>query len=100
MRVVPDLNRKQPHWLDFPAVRATLERWGVLPEGVRRQEVAKTGLRVRKILTAGEDPVATMLEHFRKFPPDLIVLATQQKEGLARWLHKSVAEPLARRSRA
>jgi nucleotide-binding universal stress UspA family protein len=44
--------------------------------------------------------VATMLEHFRKFPPDLIVLATQQKEGLARWLHKSVAEPLARRSRA
>ena len=100
MRVVPDLSRKQPHWLDFPAVRVTLARWGVLPEGVRRQEVAKTGLRVRKILTAGDDPVATVLQHFRKFPPDLIVLATHQRDGLARWLHKTVAEPLARCSGA
>jgi nucleotide-binding universal stress UspA family protein len=41
-----------------------------------------------------------MLRHFRRFPPDLIVLATHQREGLDRWLHKAVAEPLARRSGA
>ena len=100
MHVVPGASKKPADWLDFPAVRETLARWGVLPEGVRRQEVEKTGLRVRKIITSGDDPVETMLKHFRKFPPDLIVLATQQREGIARWLHQSVAEPLARRSRA
>ena len=41
-----------------------------------------------------------MLRHFRRFPPDLIVLATHQREGIERWLHKAVAEPLARRSGA
>jgi nucleotide-binding universal stress UspA family protein len=77
-----------------------LARWGVLPEGVQRQEVAKTGLRVRKILKSSTDPVGTMLRHFHRFPPDMIVLATHQRGGLARWLSKAVAEPLARRSRA
>jgi nucleotide-binding universal stress UspA family protein len=41
-----------------------------------------------------------MLRHFQKYPPDLIVLATHQRDGLARWLSKAVAEPLARRSGA
>ncbi len=100
MHVEPSLSSEKPDWLDFPGVRATLTRWGVLPEGVGRQEVAKVGLQVRKILKSSTDPVETMLRHFQRFPPDLIVLATHQREGLARWLHKAVAEPLARRSRA
>jgi len=100
MHVEPSLSSEKPGWLDFPGVRATLTRWGVLPEGVARQEVAKVGLRVRKILKSSTDPVETMLRHFQRFPPDLIVLATHQREGLDRWLHKAVAEPLARRSRA
>ena len=41
-----------------------------------------------------------MLRHFRRLPPDLIVLATHQREGIERWLHRAVAEPLARRSGA
>ena len=41
-----------------------------------------------------------MLAHFHRSPPNLIVLATRQREGLARWLSKAVAEPLARRSGA
>lgn len=90
----------EPYWLDFPAVRATLTRWGMLPPDVQREEVVKTGLHIRKILKSGSDPVVTMLRHFRSFPPDLIVLATHQREGLERWLHKAVAEPLARRSGA
>jgi nucleotide-binding universal stress UspA family protein len=100
MHVEPSLSPEKPYWLDFPAVRTTLARWGVLPEGIRRQDVAKTGLRVRKILRASADPVETMLRHFQKYPPDLIVLATHQRDGLARWLSKAVAEPLARRSGA
>jgi nucleotide-binding universal stress UspA family protein len=100
MHVEPTLSPDKPYWLDFPAVRATLARWGVLPEGVGREEVAKVGLRIRKILKSSTDPVETMLRHFGRFPPDLIVLATHQREGLTRWLHQAVAEPLARRSGA
>jgi nucleotide-binding universal stress UspA family protein len=100
MHVETHSSPEQPYWLDFPAVRATLARWAVLPEGVRRDEIAKAGLRIRKTLKSGADPVETMLRHFRKLPPDLIVLATHQREGIERWLHKAVAEPLARRSGA
>lgn len=100
MHVEKHLSAGEPHWLDFPPVRITLARWGILPPGVRREEVAKTGVRIRKILRSGSDPVDTMLRHFRGFPPDLIVLATHQRQGLDLWLHKAVAEPLVRRSRA
>jgi nucleotide-binding universal stress UspA family protein len=100
MHVETHLNPEKPYWLDFPAVRATLSRWGILPEDIGRDEVAKVGLRIRKILKSGADPVGTMLRHFRRLPPDLIVLATHQREGIERWLHKAVAEPLARRSGA
>ena len=100
MHVETQLNPEKPYWQDFPVVRATLSRWGILPEGARRDEVAKAGLRIRKILKSGGDPVGTMLRHFRKLPPDLIVLATRQREGIERWLHKAVAEPLARQSGA
>jgi Universal stress protein UspA and related nucleotide-binding proteins len=100
MHVETQLNPEKPYWQDFPVVRATLSRWGILPEGARRDEVAKGGLRIRKILKSGADPVGTMLRHFRKLPPDLIVLATRQREGIERWLHKAVAEPLARQSGA
>ena len=100
MHVEPALSAEKPYRLDFPAVRGTLARWGVLPAGIKRQDVAKTGLRVRKILKASAGPVETMLRHFQKYLPDLIVLATHQRDGLARWLSKAVAEPLARRSGA
>jgi nucleotide-binding universal stress UspA family protein len=100
MHVETHRSPEKPYWLDFPAVRTTLTRWGILPEGVPRDEVSKAGLRVRKILTSGADPVETMMRHFRRFSPDLIVLATHQREGVERWLHKAVAEPLARRSGA
>lgn len=94
------LSPQEPYWLDFPAVRATLARWGVLPDGARPEDVAKVGLRIRKILKSGADPLETMMRHFRRFPPDLIVLATHQRDGIERWLHKAIAEPLGRRSGA
>lgn len=100
MHVETSVGPEKPYWLDFPAVRATLTQWDILPEGVRPSEVAKAGVRIRKILACSTDPLETMLRHFEKFPPDLIVLATHQRTGIERWLHKAVAEPLARRSRA
>ena len=88
------------HWTDFPRVRATLARWGILPPDAPREEVAKIGVRVKKLVERGSDPVGTMLEYCGDHPPDLIVLATHQRDGLSRWAHKSIAEPLARESGA
>ena len=97
MHVEAHLKPEKAYWLDFPAVRATLSRWSILPSGVRQEEVVKAGLCIRKILTSSADPIESMLRHFHRFPPGLIVLATHQRDGLDRWLHKAVAEPLARR---
>ena len=88
------------HWTDFPGVRATLARWGILPNEAKREEVANTGMDVKKIVLEGADPVESMLQYCREHLPDLLVLATHQREGLGRWLHREVAEPLARKSRA
>jgi nucleotide-binding universal stress UspA family protein len=93
-------NEADNHWTDFPGVRATLARWGVLPAGAAREEISKTGIDVKKIVLEGKDPVESMLFYCRRHPPDLLVLATHHREGLSRLLHHEVAEPLARRSRA
>lgn len=86
-------------WLDFPGVRATLERWGLLPEGSRRVDVAQTGLQVQKVVAYGDNPADAILHYLRQEPTDLVVLATHQHDGMARWWHKAVAEPIARKSR-
>jgi nucleotide-binding universal stress UspA family protein len=91
---------KDVHWSEFPGVRATLARWRILPTDADIDEVAKLGLRIRKILNSERDPLAAMTDYCETHPPDLLVMATHQREGLERWLHKPVAEPLARRSRA
>src|ERR1044071_26292 len=88
------------YWSEFPAVRATLARWGVLRENASRQEVLKSGMDVKKIVLSGADPVESILEYCRHHRPDLLVLARHQRDGLARWLHREVAGPRARNSRA
>ncbi len=85
-------------WTDFPGVRKTLGRWGV---GLKHDgQNPIPSVYVSKFLSAGPDPLASMLRHFHRFPPDLVVLATHQRGGLARWLYKSIGEPLARSSGA
>lgn len=99
MHVEPPSAPESADWSEFPGVRATLARWGVLPEGVPTHAVGETlGLSVRKVIKASDDPLDSILAHLRTFAPDLIVLSTHQREGLDRWLHRSIAEPLARRS--
>ena len=97
MHVAADVD--DMHWGDFPGVRSTLARWGILPEGSAQDEVVKLGLNVEKILSTKADPVDSILSYLEDSPANLVVLATHQREGLARWLHKAVAEPIARRSK-
>jgi len=87
-------------WMDFPGVRETLVRWGLLPEGSPRSAVPQLGIDVRKVVAQQRDPdpVKVVLRYLDEHPADLIVLATHQHEGRVRWLQRSVAEPVARRA--
>lgn len=85
-------------WSDFPGVRETLERWGLLEKGSPKSAVANLGIDARKVVAQENDPVEAVLRYLKQHPADLIVLATSHREGRARWLGKSVAEPVARRA--
>ena len=85
-------------WDDFPGVRETLERWGLLPKGSPASAVGELGVDADKVLARESDPVTAVLRYLKKHPADFIVLATSQREGRVRWLGKSVAEPVARKA--
>ncbi len=83
----------------FPGVRETLEHWGAIPPDSGKDAVAALGIDVRKVVEKHGEPVHTVISYLKRHPTDLIVLATHQYQGRERWLRKSVAEPIARRSR-
>jgi nucleotide-binding universal stress UspA family protein len=87
-------------WTDFPGIRTTLERWGLLPAGSARSAVGSLGIEVRKVLATHEDPVRASLAFLEAHPTDLIVLATHRRGERAGWLGSSVAEPIARGAEA
>lgn len=97
MHVAAD--RHDVHWSDFPGVRAMLARWGLLPEGSPKYAVAKLGLNIEKIVSTRADPMHSMLHYLAENPTDLVVLATHQHAGWARWWRPAIAEPMARRAK-
>jgi nucleotide-binding universal stress UspA family protein len=87
-----------PDWHSFPAVRATLARWGLLGADAPRAAVYNDlHVRVAKVATRDSDPVRATLDFLERHEPDLLVLATEGREGLPRWIRPSKAETLARR---
>jgi nucleotide-binding universal stress UspA family protein len=83
-------------WQDFPGVRDTLERWGILPKNSPSTAVVDMlGIEVGKVIAAGKDPVRACVGYLKKHPADLIVLAVHPREGRMQWLEKSVGEPIA-----
>jgi nucleotide-binding universal stress UspA family protein len=86
-------------WTGFPAVRATLERWGTLEPGSPRSAVfEQLAVRIKKVRLESRNPVEAILHYLAKHPTDLIVLATEGRTGLPSWLQPSVAERVAERS--
>ena len=86
-------------WTRFPGVRETLERWGFLEPGSPRSAVfEELKVRVRKIAVRSRHPTLAMLRFLDEQPTDLMVLATGGRDGVPRWVQRSVAEPVARRS--
>jgi nucleotide-binding universal stress UspA family protein len=91
-----------PHrdWSGFPAVRSTLERWNLLRPGSKQEQVfEELGVRVGKVAIPSHFPALAVLNYLDGHPTDLLVVATEGREGVARWLHGSVAEAMARWTR-
>ena len=86
----------ESHMDYFPAVRETLERWGLLAPGSPRSAVAQLGVRVEKVIAGRDDAVKTVLGFLHRQRVDMIVLATSDHSGRVRWLGKSVSQPIAR----
>ena len=85
-------------WSQFPGVRETLERWGLLPAGSPKSAVAQLGIDARKIVAPEAEPVDAVINYLEDHPTDLIVLSTSQRDGRIPWLGKSVASPVTRKS--
>jgi nucleotide-binding universal stress UspA family protein len=84
-------------WNKFPAVRKTLERWGLLGPGSAQEDVfAHLGVRVAKVTIDSSMPVHALHGWIDRNPADLLVVATEGREGLSRWMQGSVAEAMAR----
>ena len=84
-------------WVAFPHVRQTLAHWGLMDERADTAAIyAKLGVKVVKAEMMPMDPVDGIMRFLHDHPAELMVLATEGREGLARWLHGSVAEALAR----
>jgi nucleotide-binding universal stress UspA family protein len=87
-------------WQRFPPVRGVLERWGLLAPGSAQADVAaKLGVKVTKTSIASRFPAVAIVDYLADEPADLLVVATEGRDGAARWLRGSVAEAMARRSR-
>ena len=81
----------------FPAVRKTLERWKLLDRGSAQEAVyEKLGVSVRKIKLGSHFPALAVVQHLENDRADLLVVATEGRKGVARWMHGSVAEAMAR----
>ena len=85
-------------WTEFPRVRRTLESWNLLPLGSTAQDIAGLGLDVEKVVLPYADPARSIVRYLHRHPHDLIVLATHHYDGLKRWVHDPVAEPISRES--
>jgi nucleotide-binding universal stress UspA family protein len=86
-------------WADFPHITKTLQDWGVLPPAATHSDVKEFGLEILKIQHTGEHVLSQIERFAAEHHPELIVLATHQREGIDRILHRSLAEPIARDSK-
>ena len=96
LRMLHVASNAHSDWHDFPGVRETLVRWGLIQADSPRGAVAELGIDVRKVIAESDQPVRACLSYLEKHPADLIVLAVHTHEGRTGWLHRHVGEPIAK----
>lgn len=98
LHVAPD--HHDVDWADFPHVRDLLRDWEIIPEDASREMIRAAGIRVKKAIRSGKNPVAEISGYLEEHPTDLVVLATHQRTGLDAWMHHSRSEAIARKTTA
>ncbi|WP_306118183.1 MULTISPECIES: universal stress protein [unclassified Roseitalea] len=76
-------HRKPAAFGEFPAVRATLSKWG---------EAADHLPDIRKVEAVGSNVQRVVGEYLARHPADLVVMASHPRTGLAAWLKPSIAQ--------
>ena len=93
--------KDESKWKQFPGVRDTLERWDLLEKNSPRSAVFDNlGVSVKKVAISGISATSSVQDYLNRNPVDLIVLATEGREGAPRWLKHSKAEAISRTSEA
>jgi hypothetical protein len=83
----------------FPSIRKTLVQWGLYDEQNNSPVILEElNMRIKKINLKTTHPLKSIIAYLQTTPTDLIVLATEGREGLARWIRPSMAERIAHRS--
>ncbi len=80
-------------WEEFPKISRTLESWGLSAEPLGDEKELD---HVRRFTPYGKEPVHPLLAYIDESLPDLMVMATHRRRGFDRWLHKEIAQKLAR----
>jgi len=96
LHVDPPNTRKT--WSQFPKVRETLSKWGLLEPNASKEDLAALKLRIRKTIARGQDPEKAMLKHLEKHHTDLMVVATHKRQGLSRLFNPSIASSIAQKT--
>ncbi len=96
MHIDPDVARED--FEEFPRILPILEQWKILQSQSTKDHVAQLGLSIHRTRAVAKNPTEALLAHLANHPTDLLVMATHQYDGLARWQHQLVAEPVARGS--
>ena len=84
----------------FPSVGATLDRWRKHSPSEGTSPLKHRRVDVLKLSAVQRDPIRSAIDYAEDHLIDLVVLATQAREGLPRLLRGSVAEPLTRKVNA
>lgn len=87
-------------WHAFPHVREMLAQWRLLDAKAPTSAISeRLGIEVVKVEIEAGNPLRGVTRFLESHPSALMVLATQGREGLPRWLHPSIAEAMSRRAR-
>jgi nucleotide-binding universal stress UspA family protein len=100
MHVGLEETEEAPRLKEFPPIRVTLARWGLLPADASEKEVRETlGLMVSECEVLAPDPEAALVRVLHNRGAALVVLGTRGLMGLQRLFQGSFSETLARDAR-
>ncbi len=83
-------------WASYPHVRHTLAQWGLMDERDSTAAIEQQlGIKVVKVELMPMETVRGILHFLHDHPADLMVLSTEGRQAVARWLHEALSRASA-----